>query len=1239
MIKRIFQLSGPIRQGVLAIALLFFAIPSHATKYWVSKSTGNWNNTFNWSTVSGGAGHAGVPVSTDSVVFDGNAIGTCTVNVNVTVSSFTISTNSVGGYTSSVLELSTASIAANLDFAINNGTFSAQTSSMTVSSSVAINGGYVALAGSSVTAEGNWTMAAAATFLPGTSTVTFSSSTLNLTITNNNHNFSNVLFAGGAGSWILQDSMTVTSTMTFNKGTLDTSGCAGASCNVAVGGSWYILGGTFTANSSTVTFTAGSPQKIKSGGENFSNLQFNGAGGSWVLQDSMTVTSTMTLSAGTLNTKTGNTNNPISVGGSWYNTVGSFTANASTVSFTATSPGMTISSRGFPFSTAYFGPGSSGGYWTLASSLTVSTATIMSGNTLSLAGQGLKISSFTNAGSFVLQSLEGVTGAPLNMVGSSVTYTATSGSPIVFSSWTYSNLIINGGAATIFSVATPSITVNGSLSLSGGTLDTTAGNFPIGVGQSWIYSTGAFNARSSTVTFTGSTVSNTIKTGGYPFSNLQMGGTGTWIMQDSMTVTSTMTFSSGTLSSSSNCPGSTPCNVSAGGSWYVLGGTFTAASSTVTFTAGSAQKIRSGGESFYNLQLNGTNGSWVLQDSMTVTSTITLSLGTLNTKTGNINNPISVGGSWYNTAGSFTANASTVSFTATSPAITIYSRGFPFSTVYFGPGSSGGYWTLASSLTVSTVTIMSGNTLSLAGQGLQISSFTNAGSFILQSLEGVTSAPLNMIGSSVTYTATSGSPIVFSTWTYSNLIINGGAATIFSVASPSITVNGSLSLSGGTLDTTAGNFPIGVGQSWIYSTGAFNARSSTVTLTGSTASNTIKTGGFPFYNLQTTGSGIWVMQDSMTVTSTMTFSNGTLSSSSNCPGSTPCNVSVGGSWYVLGGTFTAVSSTVTFTAGSAQQIRSGGGSFNNLQFNGNNGIWVILDSMTVTSSFVLSAGSFTTNANLSYGMSVGGNWNFNGGSLVLNQSTVTLTGAGAASLTGSTTFYSLSCTVPAKSITFPINSTQTVTGLLTLTGASGNLIQVKSSQSGQLAYLKNTGTNSVSFVNAVDNNANAGITIAADTNSTLSNTFNWINSAPTLSVTLSPKPYDFTTVNIAGTTVSTSAIVVNNSGNVSETYSLSVATTGAQTVWSVGTTVPSYNTFVLFGGFNSAQPLWSNFIAGDVVISTPTAASPTVYALNQTGYRTLATSSTDLWLRLDMPLTTSTTIQQLMSVTVSASYP
>ena len=69
-----------------------------AARYWVG-GAGNWSSTTKWSTSSGGASGASVPISTDDVIFDANSGGkfTATVDTAQTVNSITITPSTGAG--------------------------------------------------------------------------------------------------------------------------------------------------------------------------------------------------------------------------------------------------------------------------------------------------------------------------------------------------------------------------------------------------------------------------------------------------------------------------------------------------------------------------------------------------------------------------------------------------------------------------------------------------------------------------------------------------------------------------------------------------------------------------------------------------------------------------------------------------------------------------------------------------------------------------------------------------------------------------------------------------------------------------------------------------------------------------------------------------------------------------------------------------------------------------------------
>lgn len=81
--------------------LLFLALSSHVclsqNRYWISSSGGNWNNSANWSTTSGGTGGASVPGTSDVAIFNATRNGNCTLDIAPTVGGITMN-----GYSGSV---------------------------------------------------------------------------------------------------------------------------------------------------------------------------------------------------------------------------------------------------------------------------------------------------------------------------------------------------------------------------------------------------------------------------------------------------------------------------------------------------------------------------------------------------------------------------------------------------------------------------------------------------------------------------------------------------------------------------------------------------------------------------------------------------------------------------------------------------------------------------------------------------------------------------------------------------------------------------------------------------------------------------------------------------------------------------------------------------------------------------------------------------------------------------------
>lgn len=139
--------------------------------------------------------------------------------------------------------------------------------------------------------------------------------------------------------------------------------------------------------------------------------------------------------------------------------------------------------------------------------------------------------------------------------------------------------------------------------------------------------------------------------------------------------------------------------------------------------------------------------------------------------------------------------------------------------------------------------------------------------------------------------------------------------------------------------------------------------------------------------------------------------------------------------------------------------------------------------ITVASSGTLQAsvGTITVSNN--------GNW-ANSGTFTQGNSTVEFTGTSHA-INGSATFYNLTCTVAGGQLTFEANKTQAVSSTLTLTGASGNLLRLRSSTDGTQWRINPQGTWTINFVDAKDSNNLSSTRIEPSNFTDSGNNTNW----------------------------------------------------------------------------------------------------------------------------------------------------
>ncbi len=274
-----------------------------------------------------------------------------------------------------------------------------------------------------------------------------------------------------------------------------------------------------------------------------------------------------------------------------------------------------------------------------------------------------------------------------------------------------------------------------------------------------------------------------------------------------------------------------------------------------------------------------------------------------------------------------------------------------------------------------------------------------------------------------------------------------------------LTITGSYVQGGGTFNQ---NTNLSINGSYVNNGGTFNAGSQPVTFTGS---GTINSGSTLFNNLNVNASGTYTLADALSVNDNLNIQAGELDANGQMD-------MVTGLTTISGG---------TYSASTATQIFSGG-----LTVSG--GIFTGAGGDVSTTDLTLSSGTLTAPSGE---FNVSGAWDRIGGTFDPGTYTVTLDGT-AQSISGNTTFYNLTKTVSsADTLTFEAGSTQTIEHTLTLQGASGDLLSLRSSSNGTAWNIDPQGTKNIGDVDAKDSdNINATV-ISPHTSIDLGNNTNW----------------------------------------------------------------------------------------------------------------------------------------------------
>ena len=950
-------------------------------------TSGSWNTGSNWT---GCSGTGGVPAAGDNITINSG------VTITMNVASPVLGTITINGTLNTSDGTSRALSGTTLTIG-STGTLTANASTITLSG----------------TTGTPLTLTAGGTFNAGTSTITLTgNNAAGNTTVSKDFSYYNLNINNSAETFVLNGTTTINAagTLTITNGTLDTTASnytlnagkinlatSASTCVLTANASTINLTATsgalftraaaavFTAGTSTVALTGNGDATFNSGtATTFYNVTSSGTGTKTLgLALTLSAAGTLSITNGTFST--GASNLALSVGHIDVQASGTLTLNTSTMTLTATDGDPVISTAGTFSNTAF----------------TVTyTGVNASGDTI--IGNGIPYYNLTLNGSGEVYVLEGST--TVNAAG---TLTVTAGTL----NTTTSNYALSLGKISTANSATAILTFNGSTvsaTATSGTVFTKGSN-------------SVFNAGTSTVDFTGNGDVTITSAATVSFYNLKISGTGTKSMAIATTITNVLTLTAGTLTTTASnfAPTIGNLDLQSGGTLTLnaatltltgtdgdpvdtIAGTLNVGTSTVVYNGNNSggNTIVSKDISYYNLTLNNSAETYELEGSTTVNvaGTLTVTNGTLTTTGSNYAlsaGKISVANA---TTAILTLNGSTVTLTATSG--TLFTRlgsnavinagtstvviagdgdetiqGGTSTTFYNMTISSTGTKSVGLALTVSNVLSVTSGTLTTV-TNLAVTAGTlsigASGTFLANSavitVNGTTGNPLQNSGtftagtSTVTYTGNNagGNTTVDMHVAYYNLTLNNSAETYVLEGSTTIGPAGTLTITNGTLDTTASNYAVSAGKINLanFSTAILTLNASTVTLTatsgvlvtrgGSGVTNmgtstvvlagngdaTVNSGTIAFYNLTSSGTGTKTIATNFSVTNNLVISNGIFSTG------TSVALPIGTLDVQSGATLTLTASLVTISGTNGNPFSSTGTinmGTSTFTFTGNNG--------------------------------------------------------------------------------------------------------------------------------------------------------------------------------------------------------------------------------------------------------------------------------------------------------------
>ncbi len=255
------------------ITFILFCLPrlvQGGNYYWIASGPSNWNASANWASLSGGSGGAGVPGVSDVANFDGNGLGTCTLDIGVNIAGINVNNTFSGTITQSTHSITIG--ASNAIF--SGGTFTGSSNNITITGNFTLSGTTFTSTSGLLTLENTVTFSSGG-FNPNNGTVALAVNAFTVTGT---FTFYNLLISGNYNTITFANPNTVANNLTLSAAAGNVyanvnSMTVQGTTNMTGANTVILYSGTINAQGNINTSFTGDPYGVGSG-----TININGSG-------------------------------------------------------------------------------------------------------------------------------------------------------------------------------------------------------------------------------------------------------------------------------------------------------------------------------------------------------------------------------------------------------------------------------------------------------------------------------------------------------------------------------------------------------------------------------------------------------------------------------------------------------------------------------------------------------------------------------------------------------------------------------------------------------------------------------------------------------------------------------------------------------------------------------------------------------------------------------------------------